>query len=118
MKIPTLIHESNAVPGLTTKLLSGRVDKILVAFPDVARLYKYPAKVIFTGTPIRAGFLPQNKNDARLLLGIDGVVVKAHGSSKAKSFESALKQAMTAVERDVVGSIRQSLLTAFDDAKS
>ena len=44
-----------------------------------------------------------------LLLGIDGVVVKAHGSSNAKAFESALRQAMDAVRKDVVGSIRQSL---------
>lgn len=82
MKIPTFIHESNAVPGLTTKLLSTKVDKILVAFPDASRLYKYPAKVVFTGTPIRAGFLPQNKNDARFLLGIDGrpLVVSFWGS--------------------------------------
>lgn len=82
MGIPTFIHESNAVPGLTTKMLSGKVDKILVAFPDVSNSYKYPAKVVFTGTPVRAGFMPQNKNDARLLLGIDGrpLVVSFWGS--------------------------------------
>lgn len=49
-----------------------------------------------------------------LLLGIDGVAVKAHGSSNARSFESALRQAKTAVERDVVGSIRQSLVAALE----
>lgn len=80
--IPTLIHESNAVPGLTTKMLSGIVDKVLVAFPDVTHLYKRPDKVVFTGTPVRAGFLPQSKSDARLLLGIDGrpLVVSFWGS--------------------------------------
>ena len=84
--IPTFIHESNAVPGLTTKLLSGLVDKVLVAFPDVAHLYKRPDKVAFTGTPIRAGFSPQSKNDARLLLGIDGrpLVVSFWGSLGAE----------------------------------
>ena len=49
-----------------------------------------------------------------LLLGIDGVAVKAHGSSNARAFESALRQAKTAVERDVVGSIRHALLSALD----
>jgi UDP-N-acetylglucosamine--N-acetylmuramyl-(pentapeptide) pyrophosphoryl-undecaprenol N-acetylglucosamine transferase len=84
--IPTLIHESNAVPGLTTKMLSGVVDKILVAFPDAAALYKHPDKVVFTGTPVRAGFSPQSKNDARLLLGIDGrpLVVSFWGSLGAE----------------------------------
>ena len=30
--IPTAVHESNAVPGLTTKLLSRVVDRVLVGF--------------------------------------------------------------------------------------
>lgn len=82
MGIPTFIHESNAVPGLTTKMLSGIVDKVLVAFPDVSHLYKRPGKVVFTGTPVRAGFIPQGNNDARLLLGVDGrpLVVSFWGS--------------------------------------
>ena len=50
-----------------------------------------------------------------LLLGINGIAVKAHGSSNAHSFVNALKQAMTAVERDVVGSIGQSLVAALND---
>lgn len=84
--IPTFIHESNAVPGLTTRTLSGIVDKVLVAFPDVSRLYKCPDKVVYTGTPIRAGFSPQNKADARMLLGIDGrpLVVSFWGSLGAE----------------------------------
>lgn len=49
-----------------------------------------------------------------LLLGIDGVAVKAHGSSNAKAFENAVRQAKTAVDKDVVGSIRQSLVSALE----
>ena len=84
--IPTFLHESNAVPGLTTKMLSGIVDRILVAFPDLAHLYKHPEKVVFTGTPVRAGFSPHNKDDARLLLGIDvrPLVVSFWGSLGAE----------------------------------
>ena len=32
--IPTAIHESNAVPGLATKLVADRVDRILVSFEE------------------------------------------------------------------------------------
>ena len=56
MKIPTLVHESNAVPGLTTKLLSACVDKVLVSFPGFEDQYKRPQRVIVTGTPVRRGF--------------------------------------------------------------
>ncbi len=94
MGIPTFIHESNAVPGLTTKMLSGKVDKILVAFPDVSSQYKNPAKVVFTGTPVRAGFLMQNKNDARHLLGIDGrpLVVSFWGSLGAQRMNEIIAE--------------------------
>jgi len=56
MKIPTVIHGSDAVPGLTTKLLSATVDKVLVSFPGLDKLYRRPDRVIFTGTPVRKGF--------------------------------------------------------------
>ena len=58
MGIPTLIHESNAVPGLTTKLLSASVQKVLVSFLGLENLYKRPERVVFIGTPVRGGFAP------------------------------------------------------------
>jgi len=54
--IPTIIHGSDAVPGLTTKLLSTAVDKVLVSFPGLEHLYRRPERVVFTGTPVREGF--------------------------------------------------------------
>lgn len=36
LKIPTIIHEQNSVPGVTNKFLSRFVNKIAVAFPDAA----------------------------------------------------------------------------------
>ena len=56
MGIPTLIHESNAVPGLAVKLLSAHADKTLVSFPGLEEIYKKPQRVVFTGTPVRDGF--------------------------------------------------------------
>ncbi len=86
MGLPTFIHESNAVPGLTTKLLSGIVDKVLVAFPDTEGLYREPEKVVFTGTPIRGDFHLWDKDTARMMLGIDGrpLVVSFWGSLGAE----------------------------------
>lgn len=43
------------------------------------------------------------------LLGVDGVVVKAHGSSNAKAFASALRQTRDMVRGDVVGKIKAGL---------
>ncbi|MGK0552305.1 undecaprenyldiphospho-muramoylpentapeptide beta-N-acetylglucosaminyltransferase [Enterococcus faecalis] len=50
MKIPTIIHEQNSIPGMTNKFLSRYVDKIAVCFNDVTAYF--PAeKVVLTGNP-------------------------------------------------------------------
>ena len=38
--IPTAVHESNAVPGLATRLVADRVDKILVSFEECRNAYR------------------------------------------------------------------------------
>lgn len=51
------------------------------------------------------------------LLGITGVMVKAHGSSKAHAYACAIRQARTMVERKVVDIIAGQLGTAAGDEK-
>jgi UDP-N-acetylglucosamine--N-acetylmuramyl-(pentapeptide) pyrophosphoryl-undecaprenol N-acetylglucosamine transferase len=52
--IPTAIHEQNAVLGRVNRLLSGRVDAIATAYPDVQRLKSsYAGKVHLIGNPVR-----------------------------------------------------------------
>lgn len=54
-RIPTAIHDSNAVLGRVNRLLAGRVQLIATAFPDVQRLdTKYTDKVALVGNPVRA----------------------------------------------------------------
>jgi UDP-N-acetylglucosamine--N-acetylmuramyl-(pentapeptide) pyrophosphoryl-undecaprenol N-acetylglucosamine transferase len=81
--IPTVVHESNAVPGLTTKMLSGVSDRILVGFEESRQYYKHPERVVVTGTPVRQAFRDCNKKTAREKLGIDPdkpLVVSVWGS--------------------------------------
>lgn len=62
--IPTLIHEQNAFPGITNKILSRYVDKVLVTFEESKKYFKYPEKVFVTGNPIRKSILEVNLNEA------------------------------------------------------
>ena len=81
--IPTAVHESNAEPGLTTKMLENSVDKILVGFEEARANYRHPDKVFVTGTPVRPGFYRSDKLLARRELGIDPeepLVVSVWGS--------------------------------------
>lgn len=85
MHIPTAVHESNAEPGLTTKLLAGRVSRIFLGFEDGASHYgtSEQKKITVTGTPVRGSFDSYDKAEARKELGIDDgipLVVSVWGS--------------------------------------
>lgn len=69
--IPTAVHESNMIPGLTTKLLEPVVDRIMVGFEACRANYKHPEKVIVTGTPVRGDFFTRTKAEAKRELGLD-----------------------------------------------
>lgn len=53
LKIPTLLHESNAFPGKAIKMLAKKTNTILVSFQDAIPRIKRAKKVIFTGTPVK-----------------------------------------------------------------
>lgn len=50
--ISTAIHEQNAQPGLTNKILGKRVDKVFVSFQETAGYFQ-KEKVVVTGNPVR-----------------------------------------------------------------
>ena len=83
LHVPTAVHESNAVPGLTTKMLARLVDRIMVGFEESRQYYPQPEKVIVTGTPVRGEFAACTKAQARQELGLAGnekLVVSVWGS--------------------------------------
>ncbi len=85
--IPTAVHESNAVPGLTTKTLSKVVDVVMVGFEESRAHYDDPSKVVVTGTPVREEFFRYNRKEAREKLGFTDqrpLVVSAWGSLGAR----------------------------------
>ena len=86
LKVPTCVHESNACPGMTTKLVARWVDKVMVCFPESAKYYKDPNKVEVVGMPVRQEFIFANKEAAKKELGVEGktVLVSAFGSLGAK----------------------------------
>ena len=71
MGIPTAVHESNAIPGLTTRLLEPHADLIMVGFEECRKNYRHPEKVLVTGTPVRGDFFTYTKKEAKQKLGMD-----------------------------------------------
>jgi UDP-N-acetylglucosamine--N-acetylmuramyl-(pentapeptide) pyrophosphoryl-undecaprenol N-acetylglucosamine transferase len=63
-KIPALIQEQNSFPGITNKLLGGKVDKICVAYEGMERFFP-SRKIILTGNPVRQDIItPADKTEA------------------------------------------------------
>ena len=52
-KIPTVIHESNAFPGVAVKVLSKKTDTVLVGFEDAKKRIPKAKNVVVTGTPTK-----------------------------------------------------------------
>ena len=90
--IPTCVHEANAVPGMTTRMVANRADRILVCFPESAACYKHPERVEVVGMPVRREFLYTRREDARRELGLDQrpLVLSAFGSLGAREMNRAI----------------------------
>ena len=94
MGIPTCVHESNAVPGMTTRMAAKWVDRVLVCFTDSAKYYPDPKKVSVVGMPVRREFIYTDKAQARSILGLDHrpVVVSTFGSQGAEAMNQMIAE--------------------------
>ncbi len=90
--IPTCVHESNAVPGVTTKMAAARASRVLVSFSESAQYYRNKDKVEVVGMPVRKEFILTEKATAKQVLGLDNrpVVVSAFGSLGARQMNFAV----------------------------
>ncbi len=70
MGIPTVLHESNAIPGVAVKMLSSSVDRIYVNFARTAELIKQKEKVLRVGNPLKNEYAVLSREEARKALGI------------------------------------------------
>ena len=96
MGVPVMVHEANAVPGLTTKLIADKAAKVLVSFAESARYYRHPEKVEAVGMPVRREFISTTKAEAREKLGLDErpLVVTAFGSLGARDMNYMVAELM------------------------
>lgn len=71
MGIPTAIHEQNAFPGVTNKLLAKVVDKVMLTVKDALKYFDKNIDYTVTGLPVRAEITAKSKLEARAELGFD-----------------------------------------------
>lgn len=82
MGIKTATHESNSLPGVTTKMLSKKVDKVFVGTKDTISHLETPEKCVVTGNPLRSNIKIEQRESARKRLGLpDGMTILSFGGS-------------------------------------
>ncbi len=84
MNLPTLVMESNALPGWTNRVLARFVDKAAVSFE--ATLPYFRGKGVVTGNPVRREFFeipPRNRERLRLSILVFGGSQGAHAINEA-----------------------------------
>jgi len=93
--IKTAIHEQNAYPGVTTKMLSEKVDRVMLAMPEAEQHLKLKTKPDVTGNPVRHELLSIDRNEARKALGIKDdrpVLLSFGGSLGARRINEAVSE--------------------------
>ena len=78
LKVPYILHESNAFPGVSVKLLAKNAKKVLVGFNDAKKRLKNRKNVVYTGTPAKftehdIDILDKNEAKDKLGLGIKDI---------------------------------------------
>ncbi len=68
--IPTCIHEQNAYPGITSKMLARKADIVFISFPGSEQYFGKTKKMILSGNPLREEILSTSREEARKKLGL------------------------------------------------
>ncbi|MCQ2448829.1 MAG: undecaprenyldiphospho-muramoylpentapeptide beta-N-acetylglucosaminyltransferase [Clostridia bacterium] len=98
----TAIHEQNAFPGVTTKMLAENAGAVMLAMPEAEKYLKLKKEPIITGNPIRTELLKITREEARAKLGMDNrpMILSFGGSLGARP----VNEAVTGLIRDYSGS--------------
>ncbi len=81
--IPTAIHEQNAYPGVTNKLLAKRARAIMMTFEAAKQYFPEGAPTFVTGLPVRGNLTRCTREQAKAKLGFpEGMTILSFGGSQ------------------------------------
>lgn len=83
MGIATAIHEQNAYPGVTNRLLAKMVDLVFAPTETAVQRLGQPQKTVVAGNPVRPELFLQNRKECREKLGVkdERIVLVSYGGS-------------------------------------
>lgn len=94
-RIKTAVHESNSLPGVSIKMLSEKVDLVMLGSEDAKKHLGNPKKCVVTGNPMRNNIPIESKVEARKRLGLPEdclTILSAGGSQGAMRINEAVTE--------------------------
>ena len=103
--IPRMVHEQNAVPGRANAMLFRFADRIAVSFEETKKYLRlYAKKAVFTGNPIRASLLKDDKTGNIKKLGLDPqkfTILVIGGSQGAHNLNKVFLKSLSKMDEDI-----------------
>ncbi len=93
LKVPVILHEQNAFPGRSNRVMARKAQAVCTGFPGMDRYFKSAGRVIYTGNPIRKVFGTLDRQACRKTLGFDPdtfIVLAMGGSLGSRTINHAV----------------------------
>ena len=100
--IPTLLHEQNALPGITNKILARFVKKVMVTFPDSIAHFGLSGKIVLVGLPVRPEIGKVSRGEGAKHFGLNPdkpTLLVTGGSRGARSLNQAMVSVLKHLEQ-------------------
>ena len=94
MGIPTVLHESNALPGVAVRMLEKYVDIVYTNFDATIKKLKYPQKAVRVGNPLIGGFESDNQTKGEIKSGYKKMILSYGGSMGAMRLNEEMLRLM------------------------
>ncbi len=94
--VPVVVHESNAYPGVTVKMLAREGATVLLCNEAARKFLPEGSEAVVTGNPLRPDFLTLSREQARAELGLDErpFVLSFGGSLGARYINEAMTEVL------------------------
>lgn len=109
LKIPVILHESNAFPGVAVKLLSKYAEKILLGFEEAKNRLPKANKLVVTGTPTKIKKI--NYSDQEKKEKLDSIQLKDKKLPIVLVFGGS--QGAQSINNAILGIVEQKLNTNY-----
>jgi len=123
LNIPTLIHEQNSFPGITTRLLSSNATQVHLTFEVARKFLKRKDNIIVSGNPTRGELDNVNREDALKYFGFDSnnekkTLLVFGGSLGAQTLNKAVLNLLDELDKNNIRLIWQTGKTQIEELQN